>query len=117
VPQGALQLDVYPGDDCRGELYADDGESMAYERGAYLRQTLRCQSHNGDLRLELGEREGSYKPWWRDIHVTIHGWQNESRIVLGRKSLKGRTDADLQTLTFSMPDNGRSAQVLIGPAR
>lgn len=117
VPQGALQLDVYPGDDCRGELYADDGESMAYERGAYLRQTLRCQSHNGDLRLELGEREGSYKPWWRDIHVTIHGWQNESRIVLGRKSLKGRTDAALQTLTFSMPDNGRSAQVLIGPAR
>lgn len=115
VPRGALQLDVYPGDDCRGELYADDGESMAYERGSYLRQTLRCQSDENGLRLELGEREGSYKPWWRDIHVTVHGW-GEGRIKLGGKPLEGRANAALQTLTFTMPDNRRRTQVSIAPA-
>ena len=30
TPQGPLSLDVYPGDDCRGTIYADDGHSMAY---------------------------------------------------------------------------------------
>src|SRR5206468_614257 len=39
VPQGPLSLDIYPGPDCRGELYFDDGVSI---RGPSLRQSVTC---------------------------------------------------------------------------
>ena len=41
-PEGPLSLDMYPGDDCDGVLYADDGHSMAYAGRGFLRQRLRC---------------------------------------------------------------------------
>jgi alpha-glucosidase len=70
VPEGPLELHVYPGDDCRGELYPDDGVSI---RGPSLRQHITCTVTDKGVRLEFGPREGSYRPWWRSIAVTVHG--------------------------------------------
>jgi alpha-glucosidase len=70
VPKGPLELHVYPGDDCRGELYLDDGMSV---RGPSLRQVIRCSVTDRGVRLEFGPREGAYRPWWRSIAVTVHG--------------------------------------------
>jgi len=33
TPDGPLQLHIYPGEDCRGSLYQDDGHSFAYQKG------------------------------------------------------------------------------------
>jgi alpha-glucosidase len=70
VPKGPLELDVYPGDDCRGELYFDDGISIA---GPHLRQTIQCAATTKGLVLRFGPREGTWKPWWKQIAVTVHG--------------------------------------------
>ncbi|HEX3424291.1 MAG TPA: TIM-barrel domain-containing protein [Sphingomicrobium sp.] len=69
-PQGPLALDIYPGDDCSGELYFDDGTSV---KGPVLRQTLRCSTSAKGVILHFGPREGSWKPWWSKIAVTVHG--------------------------------------------
>ena len=42
VPQGPLELDVYPGEDCRGELYFDDGVHIT---GPSLRQSIELHRH------------------------------------------------------------------------
>jgi alpha-glucosidase len=77
-PKGPLKLDVYPGDDCGGELYLDDGVSIA---GPHLRQTIQCTIVPGGVSLRFGAREGSYRPWWTQIAVTVHGARPVSKII------------------------------------
>jgi alpha-glucosidase len=78
TPQGPLKLDVYPGDDCRGQLYFDDGVSVD---GPSLRQTIRCSVGTNGVVLSFGPRKGSWRPWWKRIDVTVHGAAAAHRIV------------------------------------
>jgi alpha-glucosidase len=78
TPEGPLALDIYPGEDCRGELYLDDGISVT---GAKLRQTLSCSVTATGVKLIFGPREGSYRPWWRSIAVTVHGSRPYSKSI------------------------------------
>jgi len=70
TPNGPLELDVYPGDDCSGELYFDDGVHVA---GPSLRQPIQCTVTPEGVSLRFGPRTGKYRPWWKQIAVTVHG--------------------------------------------
>jgi len=70
VPQGPLQLDVYPGDNCQGTLYFDDGVHIS---GPSLRQTIECAVVPGGIALWFNARQGSWRPWWKQIAITVHG--------------------------------------------
>ena len=69
-PNGPLELHVYPGADCRGEIYLDDGVSV---KGASLRQALTCTVTPAGVSLSFGARQGRFAPWWKTIAVTVHG--------------------------------------------
>src|SRR4051812_42891926 len=60
TPKGPLELHVYPDDDCRGELYVDDGVSID---SASLRQAITCTVSPKGVALHFGPRQGSYRPW------------------------------------------------------
>jgi alpha-glucosidase len=92
TPKGPLELDVYPGPDCGGELYFDDGVSVS---GPSLRQSIHCVETAKGIALRFGQRQGSYRPWWKQIDVTIHG---------------------LRTTRMTIPDQPRAAEVLIATA-
>lgn len=77
-PQGPLSLDIYPGKDCSGELYFDDGVSV---EGPSLRQTIRCSLTPKGVVLHFGERRGSWRPWWKQIAITVHGPEGTGRII------------------------------------
>ncbi len=53
TPRGPLSLDVYPGPDCRGELFFDDGTSIG---GANLRQQITCSATPTGVTLQFGKR-------------------------------------------------------------
>lgn len=98
VPQGALALHIYPGPDCHGTLYTDDGHSLAYKTGVYLRQHFTCAVGNDGLTVHLGAREGSFLPWWKKIDVIVHDWQRPARAPM-----TGQTyDASAHTLTATV---------------
>jgi alpha-glucosidase len=78
VPQGPLGLDIYLGEDCRGELYFDDGVSIT---GASLRQSISCTVTPAGVRLRFGPRQGKWRPWWKTISVTVHGAQAGSMTI------------------------------------
>jgi alpha-glucosidase len=107
VPNGPLELHVYPGQDCRGELYWDDGVSV---KGPQLRQTVRCTLGKDGLMLHFGRREGTFRPWWKQIAVTIHGWAGPAR-VRGVDAIQ--SDADLKTVRFVIPDQRKAADFVI----
>ncbi len=75
TPKGPLTLRVYAGDDCRGEVYVDDGKSFAYRKGAFVRESFTCSvGANGALTVDMGRREGRSKPWWTAVQVEVVGW-------------------------------------------
>ena len=78
TPKGPLQLEVYPGSDCRGEIYLDDGITL---NGPNLRQSISCAATPKGIRLIFGQREGTYRPWWTQIAVSIHGARPTHKII------------------------------------
>ena len=107
VPNGPLELHVYPGPDCRGDFYWDDGVSV---RGASLRQTVRCTLGKDGLMLHFDRREGSFKPWWKQIAVTVHGWSGPVKV---RGVDRVETDVERKTVRFTIPDQRRAADFVI----
>ena len=61
-PRGPLQLDVYPGEDCRGDLYLDDGTSVNGSSfgkacsAASLQTASSCASASAKGRIARGGR-------------------------------------------------------------
>jgi alpha-glucosidase len=86
IPQGALTLRVYPGKDCRGSLYLDDGKTLAYTRGDFLRVEFSCRITPQGLTLHIGEHQGTFQPWWNRIHIEVYGWDSAAANV----SVKGK---------------------------
>jgi alpha-glucosidase len=118
TPQGPLQVDVYPGPSCRGDLYLDDGVSFAYQRGEYLRQELRCEvgSGNGRMNFLFERRQGRYRPWWTRLQVVVHDWVTSGATVrLNGRPVPAQFDASARTLSFTLPDQARSSTVDIAP--
>ena len=108
-PNGPIELHVYPGPDCRGELYFDDGVSV---EGESLRQTVRCMVGKDGLMLDFDQRQGAFKPWWRQMAITVHGWGGNAE-VRGAKVSGLRTDPSAKTLSFAVPDQPRAASLVI----
>lgn len=113
VPNGPLSLDVYPGKDCSGMLYVDDGHSMRYEAQGFMRQQLRCTSTDEGLVIEFEAREGRFVPWWKRIDVTVHGWQGGARVEHGGLDIAKVADAATRTLRFAIDDQRDAARILI----
>lgn len=72
-PDGPLELRVYPGPDCHGSIYTDDGTSFAYKTGAYFRQSFTCEATPSGVTVKLSAPEGTFTPWWTQLRVTAYG--------------------------------------------
>jgi alpha-glucosidase len=73
TPQGGLELRVYPGPDCRGDLYADEGNTLAYQRGEFLRAHFTCEAGPDRVNVHIEKAVGPYRPWFKDVQVTVYG--------------------------------------------
>ncbi len=118
VPQGPMTLRVYPGKDCRGSLYQDDGKTLAYKRGEYLRMQFTCEAEESSIKLHVGSHEGPYKPWWSQLKVEVHGWNYDTSSVTAKGQLQsqaGVEDREHHTLTIVIPDDGHGTDLEIRP--
>jgi alpha-glucosidase len=116
TPHGPLGLDVYPGADCHGAIYLDDGHSMEFRRGRFLRQKFGCRiGSSGALQVEFQPREGDFHPWWRSITLTLHGWKGGATASYAGHDIPVERDADHGLLRLELPDI-QSGAVEITPA-
>jgi alpha-glucosidase len=113
TPRGPLSLDVYPGDNCRGQIYQDDGHSMGYARGAYLRQLVRCAVSEDGLTVDFQQREGAFQPWWRQVRVTVHGWQGAATASLNDQAIAVSANAKMRELSVLLNDQSGPAHLSI----
>jgi alpha-glucosidase len=115
-PQGPLTLRVYPGKNCRGSLYLDDGKTLAYKRGEFLRMEFSCKVTPNGLLLHLGGHQGTFPSWWNRIHVEVYGWNSASADVSVKNKpseLSPSVDAARHVLTLELTDDAHGADLEI----
>jgi len=73
TPSGPLELRVYPGPQCSGDLYMDDGDTLAYQHGESLRVHFTCSVSTSGIQIEVGAAQGPYQPWFKDLQIVVYG--------------------------------------------
>jgi len=71
TPRGPLELKVFPGPGCGGSLYMDDGNTFAYQKGEFLRTQFTCELSSSQVKVNISAPEGSYRPWFQELRLTI----------------------------------------------
>ncbi|MDR3727611.1 MAG: glycoside hydrolase family 31 protein [Terracidiphilus sp.] len=111
TPQGPLELRVYPGSQCNGSLYLDDGHTFHYQHGEFLRQAFTCQSNASasasTVSIQFEARQGNYVPWWKTIEVVLYGWpsaQAEAKLASSPSHLNTTFDPSTHALHIVLPD-------------
>jgi len=116
TPKGPLQLHVYPGADCNGALYLDDGHTFRYQQGEYLRQSFTCQTDANSVRLNFSARKGSYSPWWKSMEVVIYDWPSagaQAKLSDSNVALKATYDRTKHALHITLPDVAGESELTI----
>jgi alpha-glucosidase len=65
-----LLVDVYPASESVATHYEDDGESLAYREGAFLKRRFRQVKDAGGVRIEV-TAEGSWRPGPRELRMRV----------------------------------------------
>jgi len=116
-PQGPLELRVYPGPDCRGSVYQDDGNSFRYQQGEFFRQAFTCAPQSGSVAVRFGNVEGSFTPWWESVAVTIVGTEKQpASVTVGGSAVspsQQRFDAQQKTFTVTVPKPAPGSEVVV----
>jgi alpha-glucosidase len=105
IPKGPLELRVYPGADCRGSVYMDDGVTFEYQKGAFLRLKAACEESADGISVTTAAAEGSYQPWFGSIAFVIHGVGSRPKQVAvdGRPVRDFTYDGARKTVTVVTP--------------
>jgi alpha-glucosidase len=114
TPVGALTLRVYPGSECRGFLYVDDGKTFAYKHGESTRMNFSCANTPGGVSVHIGKHDGSYQTWWNGIRVELYGWSSSTAHV-NVKNKPGSSAVTVDTtrhaVVVNVPDDGNGMDI------
>jgi alpha-glucosidase len=113
-PKGSLTLRIFPGPDCKGDLYQDDGTSFAYKNGDFLRMSFTCKvsSNHDRLTIHIGKHEGRYPAWWKQIEVEVNGiTKNPSSVAVDGKNAP--FNAGKSSVIIPVTDDGNGMDIVI----
>jgi alpha-glucosidase len=115
-PQGPLTLRVFPGSNCAGEIYQDDGSTFGYKRGESLRMQFTCDasSKNGELAIHVGNHQGRFPAWWKEVAVEVNGFTTKPKSVTVNGT---ETNAEYNNhkLTIRAQDSGTGIEIVVHP--
>ena len=112
TPAGPLTLRVYVGPDCHGTVYLDDGQTMAYKRGEFLRMESSCTTDGSTVTVHVGPHRGSFRPWWKELAIEVYGVPAAKEAMLEGHSLSRIAGANGSTVV-TVPDTGRGFDLLL----
>ena len=106
IPEGSLQLHVYPGDDCKGSLYQDDGHTLAYQQGEVLRVAYSCSTSSSAISITSSIEKNAFKPWWNSTALTVFDASAAPKEVRinDRAVQDWRFDSRAHTVALTVPD-------------
>jgi len=117
IPQGPLQIRIYPGSACRGSLYMDDGHTFNFKHGQFLRIGFTCQTSPDGVSIIAGKQEGDFTPWFKQVEYSIFGVDHRpSAVTLNGVAQSGWSyDSTTAKLTLLAPYKAESSSIHIVP--
>ena len=114
-PNGPLELRVYPGPDCKGTLYQDDGSTLSYKKGNYLRVNYTCETQPDSLTLHMAAQSGSFHPRWKTVQIAVYDWPSaQVRATFNGKAVTGSSyDEAHRVLRVEVPQSFQAADFTI----
>ena len=114
IPKGPLELRVYPGAECQGTLFLDDGISFDYQHGKYLRENFSCDVSAAGIKIHIAPHEGQFHPWWSQIQLKIMGVDHTPQKITinGTRAQNPRPD-DSGALSVSVADPPAGSEIEI----
>jgi alpha-glucosidase len=88
--KGPLTVRVYPGPDCSGDLYSDDGDTLAYQKGDFLRIHFTCEAAAGQVNVHIPAGEGPYHPWFKELQLAVYGTPSIREVQVDGKTVKAK---------------------------
>ncbi len=74
MPGNPLKVLIAPASESESSLYEDDGESLKYKNGDFMKRHFHQTSNDQSVAVEISAPEGSYRPAKRDLIVET--WLN-----------------------------------------
>jgi alpha-glucosidase len=72
-----------------------------------------CEQAATSLKLRIGQHEGTYKPWWKELQIEVYGMSAGSPRVLDTHGahLKAIADSQQHSISFAIADDGRGSDL------
>jgi alpha-glucosidase len=117
-----LRVSVYPAaHQSSTSLYEDDGETLDYSRGVFLRRRLDVRQAPSDRALTttiaLRAPEGTYRPAARDLVVIVRTEGEVERVVANGATLARRSQGDFDAARDGWTVNENGSVVVKQPDR
>jgi alpha-glucosidase len=114
-PAGPLTLEIWPGPDCAGSLYHDDGTSFAYQGGAFRRIEYACE-HSDAALVVTARSTGTHPGWWNETRLLIRDVPKAPGKVQDASGspLSHTFDAVTKTLSVSVPGPATDFEIRTG---
>jgi alpha-glucosidase len=93
-------------EDCHGTLYQDDGLTLAYQKGDFLRVNFTCKVSQREMTVTGGIEKSAYQPWWSSAQLEIYGAGAQPKEVhVGDRLIHDwRFDSQAHCITLTVPD-------------
>ena len=89
MPGNPLRVLIAPAAESQSSLYEDDGESLQYRRGDFMRRRFHQNRDTQSLVVEVSAPEGSYRPAKRDL--ILETWMDREPKSVTEQSGDGTT--------------------------
>ncbi|HEX4348920.1 MAG TPA: TIM-barrel domain-containing protein, partial [Verrucomicrobiae bacterium] len=93
MPGNALRVLIAPAAKSAASLYEDDGESLAYRAGAFMKRQFSQSRGANEVTVEISAPEGTYRPAKRDLILELWAEQEPKTVTGGKGEVLPRVAA------------------------
>jgi alpha-glucosidase len=97
MPGRPLEVQVFSAVASDAALYEDDGETMAYAQGAFMRRRFTQSRSTTMASIDVAAPEGSFRPAARDLVLSVQWSGDVSRVTSGSTTLTRFSAQELAT--------------------
>jgi alpha-glucosidase len=71
-----------------------------------------CSLENNHLRVQVGPHRGSYKAWWPEITIEVHGWPVPGKdIQYAGGVIQAVSNSATHEFHVTIPDGGKGMEL------
>ena len=72
-----------------------------------------CTQTASGVAVHIGKHQGTYRPWWKQIHLEVYGWERDrGTATLDKVDGPAVTlDEQRHMISLDVPDDGKGSDV------